>query len=106
MLQEYTSVHDVDADSNPAGGQSESTGIYVRWQDGPLGRGEERKEPNGAFVETVIAIAKDRLEFYESSKFACPENQMAIDHLDSALKVLNDRTLARERRDVEGTHAV
>ena len=63
-----------------------------------------RREPNGAFVEDVIAAAMDRIEFYEASQFACDENKAALKHLDAALAVLDSRTKDREARDVEGTH--
>lgn len=106
MLGTYTAQNDLDLNGNPAGGSVEGVGLSIRWQDGPLGRGEERKPPNGAFVETVIAAAKQRLEFYQQSKFACPQNEMAIGLLASALFALKERTQLRELRGVEGTHAV
>jgi hypothetical protein len=71
-----------------------------------LGRGPERKEPNGAFVETVIAAAADRIQYYQNSKFACAENQQALDLLLEAIHILNERTAKREARSVEGTHKV
>ena len=58
-----------DAEGNPAGGRVEGTGLYISWQNGPLGRGEARKEPNGAFVETVIAAAIQRLEYYQRCQY-------------------------------------
>jgi hypothetical protein len=100
----FTSHHRIDSAGKPAGGYSESGGIAVRWQDGPLGRGPERVAPNGAFVETVIDIARERLGWYQSTEFACEENAAAIEHLTMALEVLDQRTRARERRGVEGTH--
>ena len=106
MLAKFESKQFSDADGNPAGGHTYGTGFAIAWQNGPLGRGEERIEPNGAFVETIIAAAKDRLEFYQQSKFKCDDNVEAIDLLDCALTVLNRRTAAREARAVEGTHAV
>lgn len=105
MIQTYAHHNASDESGNPAGGHATATGIDITWQNGPLGRGTERKEPNGAFVETVIAIAKERLEFYQASKFASPYNARAITSLEDALAVLNARTLEREVRDVEGTHA-
>lgn len=95
----------LDEDGNPAGGFALSEGIDIEWQDGPLGRGDARVEPNGAFVETVIRAALQRLEFYNEGKFRCRENSLAITHLEEALHWLNARTSARELRDVEGTHA-
>jgi hypothetical protein len=96
----------LEADGNPAGGAVQATGMDIVWQDGPLGRGAERKEPNGAFVETVIMAAKQRIEFYQDGQFKCRENALAITKLEEALHWLNSRTVSRERRAVEGTHAV
>lgn len=95
-----------DQDGNPAGGMTTGVGIIVRWQNGPLGRGIERAPANGAFVEDVIAAARGRLDFYQNSKFHCEENALAIVHLDEALRILNERTKAREIKGVEGTHNV
>jgi hypothetical protein len=63
-----------------------------------------RHEPNGAFVEDVIAAAVDRLRYYQTSRFACESNFRAIEHLEAAMKVLDQRTKDREARAVEGTH--
>ena len=106
MLAKFYEEHWNDENGNPAGGVSTGTGMCISWQNGPLGRGNDRKEPNGAFVETVIAAAKSRLMFYESTKFHCDENLQAIMHLKAALDVLNERTQSREKREVEGTHGV
>lgn len=99
--------NNVDAAGNPTGGRVTGTGILIDWQNGPLGRGDERMIPNGAFVETVISAAKQRIEFYQEAsggKFKCRENALAITKLEEALHWLNSRTMAREARQVEGTH--
>lgn len=106
MKQEVNGVHNSDEKGNPAGGFTEANGIAIRWQNGPLGRGEDRKAPNGAFVEGVIAAAVNRLEYYQASKFKCQENADAIAHLGLALERLESRTKLREKQQVEGTHAV
>lgn len=106
MKQEIIEDHKTDAEGNPTGGQTIGTGIRINWQDGPLGRGADRKDPNGAFVEGVIAAAIGRLHFYQSSKFACEENRDALYHLDQALAALNARTERRDVAGVEGTHSV
>lgn len=96
-----------DANGNPAGGVVVGTGFTISWQDGPLGRGADRKQPNGAFVEDVIAAVMQRIEHYQmaqNGKFACLENERAITHLTNALEELDCRTKAREARNVEGTH--
>ena len=118
MTQHITSKHEVVPERDdegvrradggcPAGGETTATGLSIQWQDGPLGRGADRKEPNGAFVETVILAAIDRLRFYQTAakgKFACPENEQAIALLASARAHLEARTKDREQREVEGTH--
>lgn len=106
MKPEHFSEQWSDESGNPAGGVSCGKGFCISWQNGPLGRGEERREPNGAFVETIIDAAKKRLEFYQSGKFACDMNARAIENLELALAHLNCRTMDREERDVEGTHAL
>ena len=107
MLQQINGKHDLDAAGNPAGGKTTGKGIEIDWQNGPLGRGTERKEPNGAFVEGVIAAAIDRINFYQEGnggKFKCRENALAITKLEEALLWLQKRTMDREARAVEGTH--
>lgn len=104
MAQTVRSEHFLDADGNPAGGTTYGRGFAIGWQNGPLGRGENRREPNGAFVEDIIRAAADRLEFYQAGKFACEENAQALSHLREALQILEARTKDREARGVEGTH--
>ncbi len=89
----------------PAGGSSYGNGFAIAWQNGPLGRGNDRKAPNGAFVETVIKAAAERIEYYQSTQFASGYNARALEYLNEALRELNARTADRENRNVEGTHA-
>jgi len=101
------SSHYTDLDGNPAGGVTWGIGLSIAWQKGPLGRGADRKKPNGAFVEDVIAAALGRIQFYQQTsagKFACRQNALAITKLKEALFWLNDQTEEREARRVEGTH--
>ena len=101
-----TATHFMDANMNPAGGSTFGKGFAIAWQNGPLGRGEKRIEPNGSFVEDIIDAARDRLQFYQNSKFECKENEVAIEHLKLALSILDTRTKSREKRGVEGTHEI
>ena len=98
--------HYLDNDGNPEGGITAAIGILISWQRGPLGRigTAERKQPNGAFVEDVIHAARARLDFYQSSQFACDENAEAIKHLNRALDALAARTKRRIIAKTEGTH--
>ena len=99
------SEHWDDTYGNPCGGNTFGNGFAIGWQHGPLGRGDERKEPNGAFVEEVIEAVIDRLAYYQSGKFACRANAHAKVSLEAALYALQNRTKDREKRNVEGTHA-
>lgn len=96
-------TNDLDEVGRPNGGVVVGTGFTIAWQAGPLGRGEDRKAPNGAFVEDVIEAAKQRIEHYQEY-FPCGENEVALNHLGLALEALNSRTAEREARGVEGTH--
>lgn len=107
MLQSIDGRHEIDENGNPAGGITTGRGIGITWQNGPLGRDAERSDPNGAFVEGVIAAALDRLNYYQTAsngRFRCRENSLAITKLEEALHWLDARTRAREDRGVEGTH--
>lgn len=86
-------------DGKPFGGFAKSVGLNITWQEGPLAV----DEPNGAFVETVLQIAKERLEFFQKSPFECTENAEAIDAISEALYFLNKRTSRRIREGKEGT---
>lgn len=106
-ISKCTIQNDVDENGNPTGGYVSGVGLSITWQNGPLGRDADRKEPNGAFVETTISAAKQRLEFYETAsngRFAHEKNAEAIFHLNNALRCCEERTREREARQVEGTH--
>lgn len=104
MRQEIWQDHLNDIAGNPAGGRTTGTGIAIDWQNGPLGTGPDRIEPNGAFVEGVLAAALGRLEYYQQGRFRCSENAEAMNHIVAALHALDSRTRARVERGVEGTH--
>jgi hypothetical protein len=104
MRSGFKSEHWLDEQGKPAGGSSFGNGFAISWQNGPLGRGNDRRQPNGAFVEDVIAAAWDRIAFYQDGEFACEENKQAMDHLRAAMDILDQRTRDREARQVEGTH--
>ena len=103
-MGKFFEEHWSDMDGNPSGGVSCGTGFAISWQHGPLGRGRERKKPNGAFVETILSAAWHRLRFYQAGKFVCAENARAMREIEMALWHLNSRTKNRETRKVEGTH--
>ena len=104
MKQGHFEEHWYDSDGKPEGGVSSGRGFAISWQRGPLGRGKNRIEPNGAFVEDVIVAVIGRIEHYQTSQFACGENEEALTHLRLAAEALDRRTKEREARGVEGTH--
>lgn len=106
MQQEIIVENNLDADGKPAGGSVSGVGLSIGWQNGPLGAvgSDERVEPNGAFVETVIEAARQRIEWYNANGFSCRENSLAITKLEEALHWLNARTARRTAAGTEGTH--
>lgn len=106
MKNGYFQEHWKDENGNPAGGVTSGRGFTISWQNGPLGRDNERKEPNGAFVEDVLDAVAQRIDFYQGSKFACEENSEALHHINQAAAALDRRTKTREARKIEGTHEV
>lgn len=96
----------VDGKEVPAGGSVRGTGLSIDWQNGPLGLhgSEERIEPNGAFVETVLAAVQQRIEYYNTAGFSCRENSLALTKIEEAIHWLNARTNRRVVQNVEGTH--
>lgn len=104
MQQQISVENFLDENGKPAGGTVNGAGITIHWQNGPLGRGDDRIPPNGAFVEGVIEAARQRIEWYNANGFACRENSLAITKLEEALHWLNARTARREAAGVEGTH--
>lgn len=88
----------------PAGGYAWGPGFRIEWQNGPLVVNGERRDQSGAFVEHVLEAALQRIQYYQSGKFSCRQNALAITKIEEALHWLHDRTAERERRGVEGTH--
>ena len=90
-------------EGNPTGGVDSGPGFCIAWQHGPFrGIGSASKPRTGATVEAVIAAVLRRLDFFQSGKFACVENEKAIEELKSALNFLLMRTTDRETRQVLG----
>jgi hypothetical protein len=75
--------------------------VPLNFQNGPI----NEVGVNGITHEALLAILIDRLEGFQSGKFANDYNASALDHLKDAAKALHARTLERMNRGVEGTHA-
>ena len=70
----------------------------IKFQQGPI----KEVGANGCSNEDLLAIVADRLRCFQEGKFRCPENENALDHIETALVNLNARTRNREQRGVEG----
>lgn len=106
MQATFKATNELDAQGRPNGGTVVGTGLSITWQKGPI-RDEESGlpgEPNGAFVETVLAAVLQRVEHYNTTEFRCRENSLALTHMEEALHWLNARQLRRAAEGVDGTH--
>lgn len=61
---------------------------------------------NGITHEVLLAIVADRLRSFQKGPYSCKANACALTHLEEAMHWLQQRTLERMRRGVEGTHTV
>jgi hypothetical protein len=89
-------------DHNPSRGDELDceTSLEILFQNGSI----KECGVNGLTNEALLAILIDRMEGFQSGKFACHDNQMALDHLQAARLWLAKRTLDRAARGVEGAH--
>lgn len=75
---------------------------YIKFQDGDL----QKDGANGHTNEAYLAVLIDRLRGFQSGKFSCRENAIAITKLEEVQHWLAHRTRAREAAGIEGTHTV
>jgi len=76
--------------------------VEIGFQNGPIAE----VGVNGISQEALLAIVEDRLKGFQSGQYACRENALALTHLQEAMHWLQQRTIERMRRGVEGTHIV
>jgi len=72
----------------------------ILFQNGPI----KEAGVNGLTHEVLLAIVADRLRSFQKGPFACKANACALTHIEEAMHWLQQRTLERMRRGVEGTH--
>jgi hypothetical protein len=72
----------------------------VNFQDGPI----KESGVNGVTQEALLAIVIDRLRSFQAGEFACEDNAVALAHCTAALVALQQRTIRRIARGVEGTN--
>lgn len=76
--------------------------MTILFQNGPI----NEKGVNGITQEALLAVVIDRLRSFQAGPFACRENALALTKIEEALHWLQQRTIARMRRGVEGTNKV
>lgn len=81
-----------------------ATHSTILFQNGPVGPGGDGT--NGLTHEALLAIVADRLRGFQGGPYKCKENACALTHIEEAIHWLQQRTIARMRRGVEGTHIV
>ena len=74
--------------------------VPILFQNGPI----PDVGVNGVTQEALIAICIDRLQGFQSGKFSCRENAIAMTKIEEAVYWLEHRTKGRVERGVEGTH--
>lgn len=74
----------------------------ISFQNGPI----NEHGVNGITQEVLLAIVADRLKSFQAGPFACRENALALTKVEEAQHWLQQRTLARMRRGVEGTNKI
>jgi len=74
--------------------------LRVLFQNGPI----TESGVNGVTQEALAAIVIDRLRSFQAGPFAGDYNARALESFEQGLKWLQQRTLDRIARNVEGTH--
>lgn len=76
--------------------------VTICFQDGPIAEAGV----NGITHEVLLEIVADRLRSFQKGPYACKANACALTHIEEAQHWLQQRTIERMRRGVEGTHTV
>ena len=76
--------------------------VSILFQNGPI----NEAGVNGVTHEALLAIVADRLRSFQRGPYACKANACALTHIEEAMHWLQQRTIERMRRGVEGTHTV
>ena len=97
----------LDSNGNPTGGGAYGVGIHIDWQSGPLVIDGQSFPQNGAFVQTLLEIVKQRLEFFQTAsdgRFRCAENDAVIFKITESIRLLKSRHNRRGAQGAAGTH--
>ena len=74
----------------------------IVFQNGPI----SEFGVNGITHEALLAIVADRLRSFQKGPYSCKANACALTHIEEAMHWLQQRTIERMRRGVEGTNVV
>ena len=94
-------VSGFDSSTNPSA-PAFMMGQCILFQNGPIADAGV----NGLTHEVLLAIVADRLRSFQSGPYSCKANACALTHIEEAQHWLQQRTIERMRRGVEGTHTV
>lgn len=72
----------------------------ILFQNGPIS--VDGNGVNGVTHEVLLAIVADRLRSFQAGPYSCKANACALTHIEEAQHWLQQRTLERMRRGVEG----
>lgn len=85
-------------------GSNNDVATDIKFQNGPINA--DGNGVNGLTHEVLLAIVADRLRSFQKGPYSCKANACALTHIEEAQHWLQQRTLERMRRGVEGTHTV
>ncbi len=91
-----------DANGNQSAGDVPTSRLVILFQNGPIS--VDGNGVNGITQEALLAIVADRLRSFQAGQYSCKANACALTHIEEAQHWLQQRTLERMRRGVEGTH--
>lgn len=93
-----------DDSRNPSTPEADEivSGVTILFQNGPI----PEVGTNGVTQEALLAIVADRLRSFQKGPYECKANACALTHIEEAQHWLQQRTIERMRRGVEGTHTI
>lgn len=86
------------------GGPAGQLYTRIQFQNGPIST--DGNGVNGVTHEALLAVVADRLRCFQKGPYSCKANACALTHIEEAMHWLQQRTLERMRRGVEGTHSL
>lgn len=95
-------VRGFNTETNPSYDENSDAEAVILFQNGPI----PEVGVNGVTHEALLAIVADRLRSFQAGPYACKANACALTHIEEAQHWLQQRTIERMRRGVEGTHTV